>query len=114
MAEVDAAQVARLIESSDTPSSRATALANAAIPLVTAFARAYTRGRGFNTSPGPIGVDEDIAAVITTAAARFAGNTAQTSASVSVDDRTTELRSYFTGWTLAELAVLNRYRIRAM
>lgn len=114
MAQVDATQVARLIESSETPTSRATALANAAIPIITAFAKAYTRGRGFNTVPGPIGVDEEIAAVITTAAARFAGNTAQTSESHSTDDRSTELRSYFTGWTLAELAVLNRYRVRAM
>jgi hypothetical protein len=111
MAQVDAAQVARLIDSSDTPGGRAIALANAAVPLVTAFAKAYTRGRGFDRQFGP---EEEIAAVITTAAARFAGNTAQTVVSQSVDNRSTELRSFFTGWTLAELMVLNRYRVRAM
>ena len=80
------------------------------IPIVTTMARAYTRGRGF------IGGEpnEDIAAVIATAAARLAGNSEQL-ARKKVDDVEYEytLRGTF-GWTLAEQIVLNRYRVRAM
>jgi hypothetical protein len=43
------------------------------VPLVTTLARAYTRGQGF-TGNEP---NEEIAAVITTAAARLAANGAQ-------------------------------------
>lgn len=114
MALVDATQVARLIESSDSPSERSVALANDAIPIVTAFAKAYTRGRGFNSGTGPIDHSDEIVAVITTAAARLAANTAQRAVSTTTDNRTVDVRSYFTGWTLAELMVLNRYRVRAL
>lgn len=80
------------------------------IPIVTTMARAYTRGRGFvDNEP-----NDEIAAVITTAAARLAGNGEQL-ASRKVDDVEYEhsLRGSF-GWTLAEQIVLNRYRVRAM
>lgn len=86
-------------------------VADAAIPLVTAFARAYTRGRGFDGDGEP---NEEIAAVITTASARFGSNTAQTSTSRTEGEVTKEQRTWFTGWTLAETFVLNRYRKRAM
>lgn len=80
------------------------------IPIVTVMARAYTRGRGFDN-----GVPNDeLSAVITTAAARLAANGRQTSARDRVDDVETEHRSFFNGWTLAEQVVLNRYRVRAM
>lgn len=81
-----------------------------ALAVVTTMARAYTRGRGF-VGGEP---NDDIAAVITTAATRLAGNGDQL-ARKKVDDIEYEfsLRGSF-GWTLAEQVVLNRYRVRAM
>jgi hypothetical protein len=75
------------------------------------MARAYTRGRGFDDDGDP---NEDVAAVIYTAAARFISNPKQTSMSVTAGPYVLDQRSFFTGWTLAELFVLNRYRKRAM
>lgn len=80
------------------------------LPIVTTLAKAYTRGRGFiDNEP-----NDEIAAVIATAAARLSGNGEQL-ARKKVDDVEYEytLRGAF-GWTLAEQAVLNRYRVRAM
>jgi hypothetical protein len=84
--------------------------ADQAIPIVTVMAKAYTRGRGF-TDNEP---NDEIAAVITTASARLAVNGEQLSRK-RVDDVEVEysLRGSF-GWTLAELFVLNRYRVTAM
>ncbi len=109
---VNPADVATLLDGNVVPSGRTLTLATAAVPIITVMARAYTRGRGF-TGTGQPACDE-IAAVITTAAARLAANTAQVSASTTTDDRTRDLRSCFQGWSLAELAVLNRYRVTAM
>ena len=80
------------------------------IPVVTVMARAYTRGRGFDDGLPT----DDIAAVITTAAARLAANGSGLQ-SRRVDDveYRYSLASVF-AWTLAELAVLNRYRVTAM
>lgn len=80
-----------------------------AVPIITSMARAYTRGRGFDGSMP----NDEIAAVITTAAARLAGNGRGLQYRQKVDDFEQEFRSTFQGWTLAELAVLNRYRVRA-
>lgn len=90
----------------DTPS----AAVDAAIAQVTVMARAFTRGRGFDDSVP----NEELSAVITTASARLAANGRQTLARDRVDDVEREIRSSFVGWTLAELAVLNRYRVTAM
>lgn len=73
--------------------------------IITALAKGYTRGRGF-VGGAPA---EDLAAVIATASARLAANpeqVGQTTGPFHVD-------AGFTGWTLPELAVLNRYRKRA-
>ncbi|MFN8101612.1 MAG: hypothetical protein U0Q20_08430 [Mycobacterium sp.] len=80
------------------------------VPIVTTMAKAYTRGRGFTESEP----NEEIAAVIATASARLAANGEQL-AGKRVDDVEVRysLASTF-GWTLAELAVLNRYRVTAM
>lgn len=107
---VDPADVAAMLDGSIVPSARTLALAGSAVPIITAMARAYTRGRGF---AGGQPASDEIAAVITTAAARLAANTAQLSTARTTDDRTIDVRTAFTGWTLAELAVLNRYRVRA-
>jgi hypothetical protein len=74
------------------------------------MARAYTRGRGFDDD----GPNEEVAAVITTASARFVGNPKQVSIALTTGPFSMDVRSFFNGWTLAELFVLNRYRRRAM
>ncbi len=91
-------------------SALSTAAVPAAISQITVMCRAYTRGRGFDF----IDPNEELAAVITTAAARLAANGSGTMYRKKVDDVEIEYRSSFQGWTLAELAVLNRYRKTAM
>lgn len=79
------------------------------VPLVTTMAKAYTRGRGFNGNEP----NAEIAAVITTASARLSANgTGLMSKKVDDVEYQYSLASSF-GWTLAELFVLNRYRVRA-
>ncbi|CCK58949.1 hypothetical protein [Mycobacterium canetti] len=103
MPEVTEADVAGLLAAKiSTP--------GAAIPIITAMAKAYTRGRGFDSNGDP---NDEIAAVITTAAARLAGNPRQSSLNQVMADFTSDQRSFFNGWTLAEQFVLNRYRVRA-
>lgn len=83
------------------------ALADQHVQVITALARSYTRGGGFITPNEPL---EDVAAVITTATARLVNNPEQ------LVERTagpTSQRGGFYGWSLAETAVLNRYRRRA-
>lgn len=106
MPAVDPADVVALTESDDRQ-----AVAELAVPLLTELARAYTRGNGFAGNGEP---NAEIAAVITTASARFLGNPTQTSSAETVGPFTRDVRTWFTGWTLAEQFVLNRYRVRAM
>ncbi len=83
------------------------ALAQEQLPIVTAMARSYTRGNGFDAAGEPA---DDLAAVITTATARLLGNPTQ--------DRAETVGPYavthtpFVAWTLVESCVLNRYRRR--
>ncbi|MGB2919701.1 MAG: hypothetical protein WBC15_05730 [Mycobacterium sp.] len=84
------------------------------IPIITAMAKAYTRGRGFTAGADYDEPNDEIAAVIATASARMAANVRQTAGSSSMDNFANETRTYFQGWTVAELFVLNRYRKRAM
>lgn len=103
MSAPDGADVAAFLGQGDDP--ELVALAGQHVTIVTAMARAYTRDNGF-TGNEPA---DDIAAVITTATARLVANPEQiatTTGSVAVNGG-------FTGWTLAELFVLNRYRKRA-
>ncbi|TXI61975.1 hypothetical protein [Mycolicibacterium mageritense] len=81
------------------------ALAGQHATIITAMARSYTRDQGFTGSEPA----DDIAAVITTATARLVANPEQ----IPTDIGSVSLRGGFTGWTLAELFVLNRYRKRA-
>ncbi|RYI24495.1 hypothetical protein EVU97_01960 [Dermacoccus sp. 147Ba] len=79
------------------------ALAGQSVTIITAMARSYTRGNGFDD----FGANDEIAAVITAATARLVANPEQlrvTIGGVQTDG--------FQGWTLAELFVLNRYRAR--
>lgn len=99
--------VARFLGKSD---EATTDLAAEHLPVVTAMVRAYTRGRGFtdpNAEPG-----DDVAAVIVSATARAVANPEQT---VSQDVGPFSIRhGMFNGWTLPELAILHRYRKRAL
>ena len=80
------------------------ALAEQHAGIVTAMARAYTRGNGFTED----GVADDIAAVIVTATARLVANPEQLGQTIGA----VTIRGAFTSWTLAELFVLNSYRRR--
>ncbi len=84
--------------------------AQQAIPVVTTMARAYTRGKGFDTFGEP---EDDMDAVILSAAARLASNPSQIASDETAGPFTRSLRGSFNGWTIAELSVLNRYRDRA-
>lgn len=101
MPEVEAAAVTNLLEGE---------LATAVIPIVTTMAKSYTRGHGFDGNEP----NTDLAAVITTAAARLASNTQQLRYAHTAGPFTMDVRSAFDGWTVAEATVLNRYRKRAM
>lgn len=85
------------------------ALAEAHLPLVYAFVRAYTRGGGFSDDVGP---GDDVRAVIITACARLVTNPEQVSAYTIGD--VSERPAVLNGFTLPELAVLHRYRRRAL
>lgn len=83
------------------------ALAEEHALIVTAMARAYNRDRGFDPLTGD--PEDDVAAVITTATARLVANPEQLRYGVGA----VQFNEGFKGWSLAELAVLNRYRKRA-
>ncbi|OBB71222.1 hypothetical protein [Mycobacterium sp. 852014-52144_SCH5372336] len=100
---VDPADVDNLVDWRNTQ-------ATTVVPLITAMAKAYTRGRGFDAAGEP---NDEVAAVITTAAARLVANGRQLAVRDKVDDVEQEYRGGFNGWTLAEQIVLNRYRVRA-
>jgi hypothetical protein len=82
----------------------------AIVPLITMMAKAYTRGHGFDDDEP----NDEIAAVITTASARLAANPKQLSNTETAGPYNQNVVGGFTGWTLAEQFVLNRYRKRAM
>lgn len=84
------------------------ALAGEHVSIITAMARSYTRGRGFDPETGDPA--EDVAAVIVTATARLLSNPGQLAHSMGPF----ALHGGFTGWSLAETFVLNRYRKRAV
>ncbi len=103
MAAVTGTRVAEFLGQGD--DATLVALASEHAEITTAMARAYTRAGGF-ISGVP---NEEIAAVITVAAARMVANPEQVATSVGV----VSVRGGFSGWTLAEQIVLNRYRVRA-
>lgn len=88
-----------------------TAQADRHAATVAVTARSYTRGVGFAMIASSAVIEEDLAAVIVTPAARSLSNPSQA--------RRTEVGSYnslpaaFDGWTLVELGVLYAYRRRA-
>lgn len=84
------------------------ALATAHVPIVTAYVNAYTRGRGFDQ----FGPRPDVEHVIVAASARLVVNPEQAKR-VQVGDYS-EQAATLEGFTLPELAVLHRYRRRAL
>lgn len=83
---------------------------SAVLQVITAMAKAYTRDQGF-TNGEP---NEDIRAVILTAAARLLSNPSGLMIDEMEGPAMVAYRSAFTGWTVAEYYVLNRYRVRAL
>ncbi len=81
------------------------ALAGEIAPVVTVLAKSYTRDRGFDGNTP----NDEIEAVILTASARLTANPEQ----LSTDVGSVSIRGGWQGWNLAELFVLNRYRVRA-
>jgi len=98
--------IAKLIGHPD--NTQLIALADEAVEVVTEYVRAYTRDEGFDHDGYPLA---PIAAVIKSATVRMTVNPQylkrQSAGSQSVTP------SILDGFTLPELAVLNRYRKRA-
>ncbi|MFN7244029.1 MAG: hypothetical protein ACK4M5_12405 [Dietzia cercidiphylli] len=101
----------------DSSDTEFVAQADAAVRTVTAMVGAYCRGRHLHPTETllvggefvPVrrdGVDD----VILTAAARLLANPEQ----LAYDIGDVSIRGGFSGFTLVELAVLNRYRVRAL
>lgn len=82
---------------------------NAVIQVVTSMVNAYTRGEGF-TSGVP---NDELRAVVLTAAARLLAHPRQLGMAETVGPESVSYREGFTGFTVAELFTLNRYRKRA-
>jgi hypothetical protein len=82
----------------------------AALSTVTQLANAYTRGVGFVDGVP----NADISSVILTASARLLANPSQLLTDHTLGPSSVSYRSAFQGWTVAELATLDRYRIRAV
>ena len=80
--------------------------AAAHVMIVTEYVRGYTRGKGFSDGQPAA----DLQAVIVSAAAKLTYNPEQVEMFRSGDY--SERPQQFKGWTLADLAVLNRYRKR--
>ncbi|WP_233465597.1 hypothetical protein [Mycobacterium intracellulare] len=79
------------------------------LTIITAMASSYTRGQGF-TAGVP---NDEIRATILTASARLISNTTGLTFSEVEGPSQIEYTSAFSGWTVGELFVLNRYRRRA-
>jgi len=108
VAEVDPADVTTLLDAGGALFNTEDATTKV-VELVTTLARSYTRGNGFDGNEP----NAEIAAAITTASVRLAANTTQLPNTLTKTELTIDTRSGFAGWSVAELAVLNRYRVRA-
>lgn len=109
MAAVNGADVAALLDGAATE-----AVAQRAVDAVTLMARAYTRGEGFDQGTNHDEPNPEIAAAILTAACRLARNPGQLSTSETMGPFSVDVRGGFQGFTLAELAALDRYRVHGL
>lgn len=99
-----------LLKFTDIEGEGAEAKASLALTTAEAYVEAYTRGRhtrGGHLRPG-------VEAVITTVAARILSNPEQISVREEVGPYVYFKGPGFNGFTLVELAVLNRYRKRGI
>lgn len=83
------------------------AQADTAVTTISAMVGAYCRGRHLDGQGAP---RDGVAEVVLTAAARLVTNPS----GIPYDTGGVSIRGGFTGFTLVELAVLNRYRVRAL
>lgn len=110
----DKADVAALMGQPDNPDL--IAVIDKALETIRALVYAYTRGNGFSgvwpnpELPNPELPNPELRAVIRTATARLTANPEQVASTVGG----VTVGAGFNGWSLAELAVLNRYRKRAL
>lgn len=82
----------------------------AVLSVITSLASAYTRGVGFDD-----GVPNDeIKAVILTASARLLSHPRQVGIDETIGPQSARLYNAPVNWSVAELMVLNRYRVRAL
>lgn len=102
---VTAADVAAFLGQGD--DAEVVALAEAHLPVVTTFVKAYVRGNGFADGVP----NDDLSTVIKTATARLTVNPEQ-NRRISVDDYAQTFTT-LDGFTLPELAVLHLYRRRS-
>jgi hypothetical protein len=87
------------------------ALAGEHLPVVTDMVRAYVRDKGFDEATGEPA--DDLGRIIIASTARLVTNPAHTV--TEQPDASYQVRyGIFNGWTLPELAVLHRYRKRAL
>lgn len=93
----------------DTPVS--TEIATTAVATAEALIGGYCRGAHVDKEGG---YRDGIRAVVMTVAARIAANPAQVTTRDSAGPFTRSRGAGFNGFTLAELAVLNRYRRKAV
>lgn len=101
-----AVDVARYLGQGDDAS--VVALAEAHLPVITAWVKSYTRGVGFDDHDQP---DDAIAAVITAATARLTNNP-DGLIMVSIDDYQAR-KVVFEGFNLIERSILDGYRRKA-
>lgn len=87
----------------------AVAQIDAVITVAKAMVNGYTRGRGFDPATGD--PDDNLAAVITSCAARLYRN--PTLDRQQAAGPFSQSPGVFNGWTLPELAILHNYRERA-
>jgi hypothetical protein len=83
--------------------------ATAVLSVIVALASSYTRGGGF-TAGEP---NDDVRAVILSASVRLLRDPSQIVAGETMGPFAITYRAGFDGWSVAELGVLNRYRVRA-
>lgn len=82
----------------------------AALSIVTALAKGYTRGQGFT---GDVPAD-DLRAVILTAAARLFTDPSGMVEQSRQGPFSVTYSDHYGGWSTGELTILNRYRLRAL
>jgi hypothetical protein len=100
----DGHDIAQFLGQADNP--ELVAMADQSANLIVAMIKAYTRGEGFNDEGIP---NDELSAVVYTATARLLANPEQLDTTVGG----VRTGAGFSGWSLAETFVLNRYRRRA-